>query len=567
LQQHVFTIANVCQQFGVKHAIICPGSRSAPLSLAFIQNQGISCHSIIDERSAGFVALGMAQQLQEPVVLISTSGTACLNFFPAIAEAYYQKIPLLVLTADRPPELLNQQDGQMIMQKGVFGKHVLASHELLCFEEEKIDFKLTERLVLTSLEESMSNKGYGPVHINVPLREPLYEMPFGLNQPPIILPKAKVSGSSYTNLPKLDALAQAWKISKKRMILVGQMPPSSEVTQYLSHILSQDDVVLIADVVSNQHSTSNIALFDCILQFESHEVLKDLQPDLLISFGGPMVSKSLKLWLKTIKPANHFRIQSSSEMVDTYQNVTHPIEAEINPYLKAFNSLKIFHNPTIKPYCEAWKSKDEKVKEILNKFTQEKVWSEPSAMRKVFDSIPQNSQLQLGNSSSIRWASWLGINSAGLAIYGNRGTSGIDGTVSTAIGSAQIQNQQTVSLVLGDLSLFYDQNAFWQRALPGNLKIVVLNNQSGNIFNWIDGPSNYPYELDYFTTPHHLSIEKLCLQYGLKHLACSTLEDLPSMINALYEACDVPVLLELKFEEESNLAAIKEFRTLKLSAI
>ena len=226
MQQHVFTISKICSNFGIEHAVICPGSRSAPLVYAFTQNKKIKCHSAIDERSAGFMALGMAQQLLKPVVLVCTSGTAVLNFFPAVAEAFYQKIPLLILSADRPPEQLNQQDGQMIMQKGVFGKHVLASHELLCFEEDKVDFKLTERIVNSALYECIHPAGFGPVHINVPLREPLYDLQSNLPIPKLHFSKEHQLPPIPLPAKQLDSMVLAWKQSKKRMILVGQMPVS-----------------------------------------------------------------------------------------------------------------------------------------------------------------------------------------------------------------------------------------------------------------------------------------------------------------------------------------------------
>jgi 2-succinyl-5-enolpyruvyl-6-hydroxy-3-cyclohexene-1-carboxylate synthase len=278
-----------------------------------------------------------------------------------------------------------------------------------------------------------------------------------------------------------------------------------------------------------------------------------------------MVSKSLKVWLKGLKPEFHFRIQSSSEMVDTYQNVTHPIHANVNAYLKAFQSLHIFSNSAHKPYHSDWKFLDEKVGNLLNQFISEKPWSEPSAMQRVLDSLPENSLLQLGNSSTVRWASWLGFSGKGIQVYSNRGTSGIDGTLSTAIGSAQIQNKKIVTLILGDLSLFYDQNAFWQNGLPNNLRVIVINNNGGNIFNWIDGPDGHPNEIEYFTTPHQLSIAKLCDQHGLTHLVCEKKIELASHLDSLYEPSEMPVILELKFDNKINLEVIKEFRKIKRS--
>lgn len=562
MQHHVFTIAKVCQQFGAEHAVICPGSRSAPLVYAFTRNENIKCYSAVDERSAAFMALGMAQQLQKPVVLISTSGTACLNFFPAIAEAFYQHIPLLILTADRPPELLNQQDGQMIMQKGVFGKHVIGSHELLCFEEDKVDYKLTERIVYNALEETMSENGFGPVHINVPLREPLYNEVGHVDVPKITYAKQVKLLSGVTLLPQLDNLLQAWKSSKKKMVLVGQMAPSSILSNILNYFVNQDDVLVLSDIVSNQHECSNAPLFDGILQFLPEEEIAGLEPDLILSFGGPFVSKSLKIWLKKQKPEHHFRIQKSADLIDTYQNVTHHIQADLLPYLEAFQSLKIFNHPSQKPYSAEWRRLNKLVSEKLRDFHAQEIWCEPTAFKKVLNHLGENSSLQLGNSSSIRWASWNGLPLKALQCFCNRGTSGIDGTISTAIGSAKMRAHKTVTLICGDLSLFYDQNGFWQNNLPSNLKIIILNNGQGNIFNWIDGPAKHPAELPYFTTPNNLSIKRLAEQYGLKYYQCNTHHNIEHMLNKTYEKQDVPVILELHFDQDINLAAIKKFKQL-----
>lgn len=560
MQQHVLTIAKVCENAGIKHAVICPGSRSAPLVYAFTQHTKITCHIVVDERSAAFVALGLAQQCEEPVTLIATSGTACLNFFPAVAEAFYQKIPLLILTADRPPELLNQQDGQMIMQKGVYGKHVLSSHELLCFDGNQSDYILTERIVKNALHESMNPAKNGPVHINVPLREPLYLIP----QAPIdfshITPFKDPPKHSIRKLPFLSEISAAWVQAKKRLILVGQMPPNRQLSAYLQKLIDLDDVVILSDIVSNQMTVCDVPHFDSIIQFGNKETLANLEPDFILSFGGPMVSKALKNWLKQQKPPHHFRLQSEKEIVDTYQNVTQAIVADVLPYLDSFQALHIFKNKEQKPYFLDWQTQEKMFLKALSSFTTNTSWSEPKAMQTVLKQIPAYSQVQLGNSSSVRWASWLGLSESSHTIFCNRGTSGIDGSVSTAVGAAMAKPQQTVTLIIGDLSLFYDQNGLWQVQLPDNLRIIVLNNGGGNIFNWIDGPKNFPAQLPYFTTPHKLSIEKLCGQFGLQYLHCAEESSLQSVITALYNTANGATLLELSFQENENLSAIETFR-------
>lgn len=564
MQLHVYTIAKACSLFGIEHAVICPGSRSAPLVYAFANEPQISCKSVIDERSAGFLALGMAQQMQKPVVLISTSGTACLNFAPAIAEAYYQKIPLLVLTADRPPELLNQQDGQMIMQKNVFGKHVRSSHELMCFDEDQIDFKLTERIVFTALEECTKEGLEGPVHINVPLREPLYDIPENPVVPAINWLKDKQPKPSIKQFPHLEEFIKAWKGSFRKMILVGQMPPSKDLQGILNTFMNQDDVVVLADIASNQHESSNAAMFDSLLQWAPPQVLRTLEPDLIISFGGPFVSKSLKLWLKSQKPAHHFRIQPETELIDTYQNATHFVKAQPLSYLYGVLSHRIFKQTADKDYAMLWKNLNKLCSKQLKSFTEKTAWSEPLAVHHLLGMLPENSMLQLANSSSVRWASWNGLPLNSLCVFSNRGTSGIDGSTSTAIGAARAVPHQMVTLITGDLSLFYDQNAFWQESLPSNLRIIVLNNAGGNIFNWIDGPSKHPEWLHFFNTPHNLSVANLAKQFNVWHRTCESLDALNESLKELYQPKAGPAILELCFENQANLQGIQAFRKIKL---
>jgi 2-succinyl-5-enolpyruvyl-6-hydroxy-3-cyclohexene-1-carboxylate synthase len=301
LNNQVTILSKLCSDFGIEHAVICPGSRSAPLVFAFNRNKNIKTYAIVDERSAGYIALGMAQQLQKPVALICTSGTAALNFFPAIAEAFYQKIPLVVLTADRPAELLNQQDGQMINQVNVFGSHVRGS---LQFEVRGSEFEV----------QSLLNKSMfpvkGPVHINVPLVEPLYEDLAICNEQFAI---GNYKKKPYNNLTIFDnfdknKLLNAVNKSSKKVILVGQGFPDQELALVLKS-LEQKGFIILSDIVSNQHESTSTSHYDLIVAQATPDILKTLEPDLIISLGGPVLSKALKLWLKKQKPTFHFRIQ------------------------------------------------------------------------------------------------------------------------------------------------------------------------------------------------------------------------------------------------------------------
>lgn len=561
MQQHVFTIAEVCALYGVTHAVICPGSRSAPLVYAFTQNKNFTCLSVIDERSAGFIALGLAQQQQRPVVLICTSGTATLNFFPAVAEAFYQKIPLLVLSADRPPELLNQQDGQMIMQKGVFGKHVLSSHELLCYDEHNAEFHLTERIVCNAIDACLSEKGFGPVHINVPLREPLYS----LNPP-----KTKTDISPVNllkrgaiQLPNFEGFMAAWKHSRKKLILIGQWPSSSALTEAINTLCKNHQVVILADITANQYAPSTIPNFDLLLKVADAEQLKALEPDFILSFGGPMVSKSLKTWLKSIKPTWHFRLQPIEETIDTWGNVTNLICAPEIPYVSAIAKQKGIKTEDASQFQFAWKKLQEQTEQKRIAFHAQKTWCEPSSVDQVINFIPNNSILQVGNSSAIRWVSWNANGNKSLEIYCNRGTSGIDGSMSTAVGAAMARPDKLVYLIIGDISFIYDEHALWIQNKPQNLKIIVLNNQGGNIFKWIEGPSNFPESIDYFTTPTTRPINQVCMSYAVQHHLAENPIQLQEVLVRTEKNTEIAAI-ELDFKAQESMKAIRSFFALKL---
>ena len=559
MQQHVYTISQTCQLLGIKHAVICPGSRSAPLVFAFTQNKNINCYSIVDERSAGYMALGMAQQLQEPVILICTSGTAALNFYPAIAEAFYQKIPLLILTADRPPELINQQDGQMIDQKNVYGNHVRASFQLQNYSEGKENFEETSAIVSEAIHIS-NGIVKGPVHINVPLSEPLYPANYEItelrNYENTKLSNQPINQSSNHQIKK------AWNESKKKLILIGQYPVDNDLFTSLYHLKNQNDVVILSDVLSNKQSVCTAPHFDFILSHCSEKTLEELEPDMLISYGGSVLSKSLKIWLKKQKPKHHFRIQQNNELIDTYKNVTTFIEGNPTAILKNLTKKNLL--PELSDYKNLWEKLDElasiKVKSFLEK---ENYLSELHAMETVLNNLPDAINLHVSNSSSIRYLSLLGNLNPSWTMSGNRGTSGIDGCTSTAVGAAIINNKPTV-LITGELGFLYDRNALWNNHVPDNLRIIVFNNLGGGIFQLIDGPSNHNEQLNYFTTPHHQSVKNTCIDNGLNYYSCSSQKDLDKILKQFLDPMKKAAVLELNFSRAENAKIFKQFKNIKL---
>lgn len=561
MQQHVFAISQTCEALGITHAVICPGSRSAPLVFAFTQQKNITCYTVIDERSAAYMALGMAQQLRKPVALICTSGTAALNFYPAVAEAFYQRIPLLVLTADRPPHLLHQQDGQMIDQRNVYGTHARGSYVLPCYDHGKENLKETTVIVADAIARC-SSPATGPVHINVPLTEPLYPEK---NKTPQLHEQVsawlKKTTEPVVNDADFDALERAWIRSKKRIIIVGLSVIQENWITPLLALREHNDVVILADVASNQHAMATTKLFDGMIGAADPDILKQLEPDLVVSLGGPVLSKSLKLWLKKQQPV-HFRIQTEEELINTYQHRLQTIYAKPEHVLNRLASIEWKSTPE-KIFENTWQRASVAYGKKAIAFTQQITWSELHATSRILQAIPDGSNLHLSNSSVIRYASMTGEWNDSWIINSNRGTSGIDGCTSTAVGAAIANNRQTV-LITGDLGFLYDRNALWNEHVPPNLRIVVLNNFGGGIFTLIDGPSQHKQQLPYFTTPHKQLVKATALQNGLDYYFCDSIGSLEKQLKTFFEPYNKAAVLELSFNMKQNASVFKAFKKLKI---
>ena len=551
MNNHVKILAEICSQFGIEHVVICPGSRSAPLVFAFNRNKNIKTYSVIDERSAGYVALGMAQQLQKPVALICTSGTAALNFYPAIAEAFYQKIPLIVLTADRPADLLNQQDGQMINQVNVFENHVRGS---LNFGSQLIAIGNWQLAIYNLLEKTLYPI-MGPVHINVPLVEPLYgNLEEEINIEKIEKPFNKFINFNNKNI--IDALHQ----TQKRVIIVGQNLPDQELLITLKELAIKGFAIL-ADVVSNQHESSVLKHFDFLVSQAKNESLQVLEPDFIISLGGPVLSKALKFWLKKQKPKYHFRIQQDETLVDTYNNVTEYIFGNNNEVIKSIVNAE-FPGSTYAEYLGLFEQKSEvKIEEFIEQNNDD--FNELSSVNYVLKNLPENSQLQIANSTSIRYVSYLGLPYKNITAFCNRGTSGIDGCTSTAIGAA-IMTNKIVTLITGDLAFFYDRNAFWNNFVPNNLRIILLNNHGGGIFNLIDGPNSHPESEKFFLTKHHLTAKNLASENGLSYSICKNNDEFANALTTFYDLSEQAKIIELSFDMDKSASIFKAFKKIVL---
>lgn len=565
MQQHVFSLAATCKLLGVKHVVMSPGSRSAPLVFAFATNKNFTIHPVPDERSAAYMALGIAQQTQMPVVLFCTSGTATANYLPAVAEAFYQRIPLIVLTADRPEKLLNQQDGQMIDQQQLFGNHVRAFYQL-----NEADPIITAKTIASAIIKSNSSVK-GPVHINLPFTEPLYPEKidrkiFSEVETMIRSWLDKNLNSKARALPKngLQALRSAWLDSPKKLLLIGQSVLNEKWITPLLKLQQQGNVAILADIASNQHQFNTAPCFDKLISAADADTLRQLQPDLLISFGGPLLSKSLKNWLGKQTPAHHFRIQTEPERINTYDNLTDLVHSKPEQVLSYLAEIGLKEEQQGKSYVSTWKNANDKLASQINRFIDKGVWSEMHATQTVLKHLPAACNLQLANSSVVRYVSLLGSADHSIVINSNRGTSGIDGCTSTAVGAAKV-NQRPTILLTGDLAFLYDKNGLWLNDIPGNLRIIVLNNNGGGIFTLIDGPSKHKSFRQYFTTPTPQQIKLTAQQSGLDYYFCNTPGGLKKTIGQFLDpGNDKASILELKFDMNANANIFQQFKRIKL---
>lgn len=553
----IISIPEILYNKGVRHAIISPGSRSAPLTLSFARYEKIKTKVIVDERSAGYIALGIAQQTKKPVVLICTSGTAILNYAPAIAEAYYQKIPLLVLTSDRPPELIDQFENQTIRQKNIYSNYCVKSFETPTSFDHIDTINHLERIFSEAYNIAVYPQK-GPVHINIPLREPIYP-----KDPNKIFDYSKKHKLIEFEIPELVPskktlveLKEKWSKYNKKLILVGQHY-NDNVNNSLKKLEKDPSCVVISDITANIYPNKDEQIFsDILLSTKNEELKKSLQPDLLVTYGDTIVSKSTKMFLKTYNPKEHWHIQADNFFGDPFQTLTKVITADPE---KVFNSLSSIKNNF--DYKKSWLDSNEKVKTKLINFMEKVPYSDFKVIFELLKSIPANSILHLGNSTPIRYASYLSrfFSKKNIKVFSNRGTSGIDGTVSTAVGSA-LASEKINTLIVGDLSFFYDRNALWNNEDLKNLRIIVMNNHGGSIFRMLESSGSLPELKEYFETTNNISIKNTVKDSNLTYSQIKDEYELEQKLPSFFKKSTKGKILEIELNSVSSIEVFKAFK-------
>lgn len=547
----IYQVPAILEKHNIKHVVLSPGSRNAPLTISFARHTHFKKHIIPDERSAAFVALGIAQTTNTIATLICTSGSATLNYAPAVAEAFFSNTPLLILTADRPPEWIDQQDGQTIRQEKIFGQHVRASYQLpvdTTHPDSRWEFcrKLNEAV-------NAAQRHQGPVHVNIPFREPFYP------QEDIVFDDT-LQHITYSKLETFYPEAFITEYLKKipsdvKILCVAGQGKKNET---LDELMPQLGIPVVSESISNLgQSKNNIQKHDVFLPNLSDKDIEKLRPDLLITWGGVIVSKSLKNFLRKHKPTHHWHICASGEAADTFQCLSAILKTEPLDFIRSLNTIS--YN---KDFLKNWQTIEEKSIECVRSyFEKEDEFSEISAFYHVLRHLPEECTVHVGNSMPIRYLHLLGSPyPTPKHILCNRGTSGIDGTVSTAMGAALANPEETHIVLVGDMAFFYDRNAWWHNYTCSNLKIVLFNNHGGGIFRFIDGPKDQIELEEYFVTHQKLSAKNLASEFDLNYFNASNLDGLIGQLNKLLRPSTQPSIIEI---ETDGLVDVEAFKTFK----
>jgi 2-succinyl-5-enolpyruvyl-6-hydroxy-3-cyclohexene-1-carboxylate synthase len=662
LLQPIHNIPEICAQHGVTDVVLSPGSRSAPLTIAFARHPELRVRVVPDERAAAFIGLGLAQAQRRPVALVCTSGTAGLNYAPAVAEAFFQQIPLVVFTADRPPEWIDQLDGQTIRQPNLYGRHAKAAFELpVDFTHPDARWQAT-RLVNEAINLSQEFPA-GPVQVNVPLREPFY--PKAGEE--ILYEQVKISrevaGTPQLPAGELDVLRRQLRQTPKVLVVAGQHPHDEPLLLALRRFGAAYQAPVVGDLIANVHQpvgpdydaarTAPLGRQDVFMVVPEPGLREALRPELLITYGQSLISKALKNYLRDYPAAQHWHIQPAGPVADTFRSLTRIIRMEPAAFFEALltrsngsgtsdiSSISVAattgstglspvagttddaasaygaktqdqsrsggsnpsssgnsagsipaggsapttnnQQPTTRlawqgpgsargeaaapkdAFTTPWQRANGWATDFVREFvTQaEQPFNEFTAIYRALQRVPDGSALHLANSMAVRYANILGLPAGSTAeVFANRGTSGIDGCTSTAVGAALAQPERPVVLLTGDVAFFYDRNAFWHNYPTPNLRVILVNNHAGGIFRLIEGPRQQPELAEFFETHQALTAANTAKDFNLRYFTAATFAELDKVLPAFFAPASRggAAVLEIPTDSATNAAFFEQYR-------
>lgn len=547
-------LVKVFEEFGVRDVVLSPGTRNAPLLLAFSASATIRCHTVIDERTAAFFALGIASCSRRPVGLICTSGSAMLNYAPALSEAYYRNIPLIAVSADRPKEWIDQSDNQTIRQARALDAVVKASVEIPDFSaDDTKEGRYASRLLCDILSVGMTAPK-GPIHINMP-----FDLPLGLDYlllqdsplPRVLSDLPSLSTEKIKNLVRDN-------IEKNILVVCGFMSADNRLNKAFHRLSTVPGVVVVAEPLANLHADTVITNVDATVA----ELPEKAVPDLVIVCGGSLVSDKMKHYLRSLKTSLQWYVGPyDGIMQDTFRSLSLTIDSSPETFFPAFASLllKYRKDKSKSAYNAIWKEASERGKENFEKFIQSAPWTEIKAVSLILEKTPKDFNVHLSNGTAVRYA-MLHASNRQHELVCNRGVSGIEGSTSTAIGAASCYGGPTL-LISGDMSFSYDIGALALKGIPDNFKAIVLSNDGGGIFRAIDKTASLPNREEIFCQAPRLPLEALAKAYDFGYTSVDSEEALSRCLKSFFENNSSPQIMELKFDAELSAKCYIDYKS------
>ncbi len=510
-----------CKDLQIKNWVLSPGSRNAPITLTLGNDSFFNCESLVDERSAAFIALGMSVASNFITGLSCTSGSAVLNYTPAISEAFYQNIPLFIVTSDRPQKWIGNGEGQCINQIEVYKNFVKNSYHI---DEDVSENQIIQ--IFEKIKSDLFDNVKGPVHLNLAFDEPLYETTESLSltydfvrNNDIVSPEIHID---------FEDLSKQWNQYSKIMILCGQMPKDEKLLFLLKELNQDPKIVVLTESLSN---VSDFFFVNCIDRTLAN-ITEDekFAPELVITIGGAIISKKIKQYLRNVKNLEHWQVSATRHSENVFESLTHFINISESDFFRKMIAKNDFENESL--FSNNW-MQTSRISEIEHdKNIVSFPWSDLKAFQLINDFLPEECVFHLGNSSPVRYVQLFNP-IASVNYQGNRGVSGIDGCSSTALGYSLLSEKLNV-LVSGDLSFVYDINAFWNHLDKNNLKIIIINNGGGGIFRIIPGPKSTKVLESKFEVGNASNIKSLCEAYQLKYFSASSEEALEDVLNTFF---------------------------------
>lgn len=540
-KENVNILTALLIKHGVKHAVLCPGNRNVPIIHNLVECGQIKCYPVTDERSAGFFALGVRQATKEKVAVCVTSGSSLLNLAPAVAEASMQNQGLIVISADRPQQWIGQLEGQTLPQPEALAS-LVTKHVTLPEPHNDEERWYCNRLVNEALLEA-ERPSCPSVHINVPISEPLFT--FDTPELPDVHKISELYALNNSDALQADFLNKL-SDAKRPMVVIGQMPYTDGLDSVDDAVeIIKENITVLCEPLSVQHPVS----FDDTLArlMDSGTDLSSYNPDFVIHIGGNIVSKRLRQFLRQTKDMDVWRIGTEHDIADTFMHINTFIESDpcqsLRSLIRALNDKGTLSSESVK-FHQLWT--EELGKDRIRIIDSQPPYS-PEAVVKYFeeqlDDLEEDIYVHYANSTAVR----LGCRYADHYVWCNRGVNGIDGCLSTAVGFAASKKQKTVC-VTGDLAFFYDQNALWNQNLDGNLRIILLNNHGGDIFNNFEGAKQSPAFDRFIRAAHNTEARGICTQNDVGYLSAHNMEEMyMGIVSLLTTETSRPMLLECFF--------------------